>query len=402
MKPLTVAPAAAPLLALCEKARGPLLDLTRQLVNMDSGTHDPEGLAAKARFLAARFAGLGATVELVEAAPPRQGTHNVVATFRGEGEARLLMLTHYDTVFQAGEAARRPFRLEDDVATGPGVADMQSAIASLLMGLDIWLHTLGRRHFHTLTVFCNADEETGSQGSREQIAALAARHHVAFNMEQSGEAGDLITVSGRGIAHGRLTVQGVATHAGQAHLGHNAGYALCEHLLGLRHLSDEARGTAVNWTVARFGEKTNVIPDQAEATADIRVKDPAEFERVARDINAWLHAHPVAHCPASFQMTVQVQPFQNDATTRHMADAVRAFVREELGLELGYRHAIGGNDTSHAAQTCPALDGFGPGCIAMHTDKEQLPLDTLVPRLYILLRAWDETCAGRLLPLRTL
>ena len=101
----------AALLTCCEEAEERVLELTERLVNMDSGTDDLPCLERKAHVLADIFRSLGAnSVELREAPEPRRGTYNVVAVFKGTGRARVLMLTHYDTVFPAGEAARRPFR----------------------------------------------------------------------------------------------------------------------------------------------------------------------------------------------------------------------------------------------------------------------------------------------------
>ena len=106
----------AKLLALCEEAEERVIELTERLVNMDSGTNDLPALEHKAHVLADIFRSMGAdSVELREAAAPRQGSYNVVATFKGTGKARVLMLTHYDTVFPAGESARRPFRREGDM-----------------------------------------------------------------------------------------------------------------------------------------------------------------------------------------------------------------------------------------------------------------------------------------------
>lgn len=99
-------------------------------------------------------------MELREAPEPRRGTYKVVAVFKGTGRARVLMLTHYDTVFPAGEAARRPLRREGDMAYGPGVADMQSSIALLIAAVEILHNKLGQRNYDTLTIHCNADEET--------------------------------------------------------------------------------------------------------------------------------------------------------------------------------------------------------------------------------------------------
>ena len=394
----------AKLLALCEEAEDRVIELTERLVNMDSGTNDLPALERKAHVLADIFRSMGAdSVELREAAAPRQGSYNVVATFKGTGKARVLMLTHYDTVFPAGESARRPFRREGDMAYGPGVADMQSSIAMLIAAIEVLHDKLGQRDYEMLTIHCNADEETGSNGSRALIQELGRIHHVSYNMEQSGKEGELITISGRGIAQGTLTVTGVASHAGGApEKGRNAGYELSHQLLQLRDLSRPEIRTGVHWTMGHFGNKLNVIPDHAEAFADIRVTRTDEFDRIRTTIEERINNKLIPDCHVDFNMDISVLPFQNDPVTLALAEKVVAFTEKELGRKLGYRHANGGNDTSHCAQVCPSLDGFGLGCLDNHSPKEALPLATIVPRMYILIRTWQETFAGRMLKLRDL
>lgn len=388
------------LLAQCTATVPEVLRYSQTLVNMDSGTDDLAGLRHEAEYLTREFSALGAEVRWLEAAHPREGSWNLAVRFKGSGKAKILILTHYDTVFPAGEAARRPFHIHDDKAYGPGVADMQTSIAMLLAGLPILHDTMGCRDYDTLTIFCNADEETGSWGSREQIVRLASEHDITLNMELSGANGDLITVSGRGNANGILRIKGRAAHsAAEPPAGVNAGLELAYQLLQLSHLSDTGKRTAVNATLGSFGTKANIIPDTAEATLNIRVADPAEFARVERDIHTIIENRLFPESRVSFEMQIAVQPYGNNPVTLKLAEKVRSLARAELGMELGYRHAIGSNDTSFSAQVCPSLDGFGPGCVAMHTADEYLPISSVAPRLYILLRTIEEICKGNMVAL---
>lgn len=384
---------------LCQDATPEILKLTEILVNMDSGTDDLEGLKRESEFLRKKFEEIGAEARF-EPSRPEGARNNVIAQFHGKGAARILLLTHYDTVFSAGEAGRRPFRLEGDRAYGPGVADMQASIAMLLTGLPIFKKMFGAP-YRLLTVFCNAEEETGSLGSREIIRELAKEHDIVLNMELSGANGELITVSGRGMANGLLTVHGKAAHsASEPPAGVNAGLELAHQLLQLADLSDPKKRTSVNATMGSFGTKSNVIPELAEALFNIRVAHEEEFQRVESDIRDKIKSRLLPDSQISFSMDIIFHPYGNTPLIIGLADKVRAIAREELDLELGYRHAIGSNDSCFSSEVSPSLDGFGPGCVGMHSVDEFLPVNTLAPRLYILLRTLEEICAGRFIALK--
>ena len=53
-------------------------------------------------------------------------------------------------------------------------------------------------------------------------------------------------------------------------------------MLQMRDLSDPAAGVKVNWTLAGGGSNRNVIPERAEATADVRVLKVTDYDVVER------------------------------------------------------------------------------------------------------------------------
>src|SRR5262245_24120485 len=101
------------------------LQLLEQMVNMESQSMDKALVDRFVRFIGSGFANLGGAVEDVPA--ERFGDHLWVR-FSGDSPDRVLLLGHTDTVFPAGEAAKRPFQIVDGKATGPGVFDMKAGI----------------------------------------------------------------------------------------------------------------------------------------------------------------------------------------------------------------------------------------------------------------------------------
>src|SRR5262249_39189106 len=101
------------------------LPLLSQMVNMDSPSFDKALVDRFAHFVGDLFKEIGGDVRDVPTA--KFGDHLCVR-FEGASPDRVLLLGHTDTVFPAGEAAKRPFTIADGRATGPGVFDMKSGI----------------------------------------------------------------------------------------------------------------------------------------------------------------------------------------------------------------------------------------------------------------------------------
>src|SRR5213593_602140 len=97
----------------------PSLALLRELVEIESPTYS-DGVRRVAARMAEELGGLGGDVHILD------GDH-VVAEFDGDGRP-LLLLGHTDTVWEEGTLETMPFRVQGDVAFGPGVYDMKGCL----------------------------------------------------------------------------------------------------------------------------------------------------------------------------------------------------------------------------------------------------------------------------------
>ena len=114
------------------------LQFLEQMVNMDSPSTDKVLVDRFAHFVGTRFEELGGDVGYVPV--ERFGDHLRIR-FSGTGSERILLLGHTDTVFPAGEAARRRFQIKDGRATGPGVFDMKAGILLMWSAIKALLNT---------------------------------------------------------------------------------------------------------------------------------------------------------------------------------------------------------------------------------------------------------------------
>tara|TARA_B100000029_G_scaffold508101_1_gene594226 strand:- start:3345 stop:4613 length:1269 start_codon:yes stop_codon:yes gene_type:complete len=384
------------ILAAVEAERSPLIETMRELVSIESGSRDPEGLDAIAKVISDRFRALGGEVELVShddpyvmVDTPAEIGQSVVARFRGRGRGRVLLLAHMDTVYQRGDLADQPFRIDDERAYGLGIADDKHGVALILHTLAI-LQTLEFDDYELITVLINGDEEVSSAGSRELITRLGTQHDAVFSCEGGG-ASDRLALTTAGIGAVLLRVRGRASHAGSApEQGRNALYELAHQVLQMRDLTNANAGIKLNWTIASAGATRNVIPAVASATADFRVLRVSAYDEVERMVRDRIREQLIDGTTVEVTFERRRPPLEATDASRELAAHAQAIYRElDRRLTVNDQAAGGGTDAAFAAleSDAPVIEGFGLIGFGAHSDaRESVDLRSIVPRLYLLTR----------------
>jgi glutamate carboxypeptidase len=400
------APPADALLQAVRQEQAAYLETLRDLVAIDSGSRDLEGLDRLAQLVAGRLRALGGQVEIVPAGAdlhrmedtPQEVGKAVVARFRGTGTRRILLLGHMDTVYQRGLGASQPFRLDGDRAYGLGIADDKSGVALAMHAVAV-LQALGHREYGLLTVLVNADEEISSPGSRALITRLGGEHDVVFSCEGSGSDDRLrLTTSGNGAV--LLRVRGRASHAGAApEDGRNALYELAHQVLQTRDLSDRAIGLSLNWTVASAGGTRNIIPAVATATGDARVTRLRDWDTLESRLRQRVAKTLIPETSVTVTLERRRPPLEATAASRALA-AYAMSIYGVTGRRLGVTEDSGGGGTDAAfaalKSKAPVIEGFGPAGFGAHSDeREFIDLRSVAPRLYLLARLIVDVAVGK-------
>lgn len=374
-----------------EAVRPEQLKLLETLVNIDSGTGDVEGGRRVLDVLAPRLEALGARVERVPAEIPGL-PDNLVATLKGKGKARILMIGHIDTVFEPGTAAKWPYSVSGDRATGPGVGDEKGGVLQAVLAMEI-LTARGFRNYDTLTLLLETSEERGSPGTRALIDRLVRSHDVELNLEP-GDAPDKVTVWRKGSSTFNIDVKGRPAHAGVApQEGRNAATELVHQLATLEGLPKSGDGLTANLTIIQAGSRYNIIPENARAQVNVRVRDKADLNRVQATLEESARNTKVPDTKVTVSRENSFPPLPDNPHTDALAARAKA-IYAELGRELGTGGNGGASESAlaHEAGT-PALDGLGPVGGNFHTDKEWIDLTTVTPRLYLLMRMIQDVAA---------
>ena len=388
-----------PVMSLATKEKAPLLDTLKDLVSIESGSGDREGLDKISDLIAGRLRALGGTVEFIEPNPsdiyrmvdtPKQIGRMVHARFTGTGTKKIMLIAHMDTVYLRGMLAKQPFRIDGNRAYGLGIADNKQGIALIIHTLSV-LKTMNFRDYGLVTVLINADEEVSSAGSRATLTKLGAEHDAVFSCEGAYAQSDLLSLTTAGIGAVVLNVEGKASHAGSApENGRNALYELAHQIMQTRDLSDPKTGLKMNWTVASAGTNRNVIPAIASATADVRVLRVADYDGIEEKVRERIKKQLIPDTKVNMTFERRRPPLEltpaNAALAKH---AQRIY--SELGRQLviGDVAAGGGTDAAFAAlrTKAPVIERFGLQGFGSHSsDSEYVLIDSIEPRLYLLTR----------------
>jgi len=377
--------------AAAEQEKAPLIETLRDMVMIESGSSDVEGLKKMADFTEGRLKALGAATERRKTTAG-VGADMVIATFKGSGTRRLMLIAHMDTVYQRGILASEPYHVDGTKIFGPGIADDKGGIAVVLHALKI-LKDAGWKDYATLTVSFNPDEEVGSIGSGEIIAELADQHDVVLSCEPTAASpparNDSLLLGASGTATGIMKVKGRAAHAGAApDRGRNALIELSHQLLQTQDVAKSIPGTQLNWTTAKAGTVRNQIPEDAEAGADIRLTIPDGIAKLQAAIDAKLKTRLVPDTETTVNIVAGRPPFVASDRGRALAQEGQA-IYAEIDRKLDIVEMTGGaTDAGYANRSGKAIvvESFGLAGFGYHARDEFIDTNSIVPRLYLMSR----------------
>jgi len=357
----------------CRAEHNWLLETAESLVRLESPTTDKTAVDGCGAELASRLEAIGGRVTRLTR--PARGNH-LLAEF-GCGASQILLLGHFDTVWPVGQLERMPLTRTDGRLHGPGVFDMKAGIAIAMLATRALLETEVAVP-HRIVMLWTTDEEIGSETSRAAIEEEARRSTAVLVLEPSLPGGAVKT-SRKGCGGYQVTVRGVAAHAGiEPQKGASAVQELAHQILRINAFQDLDRGISVNVVQVSGGLRSNVIPDEARATVDVRVPTAA----AAADVDAAFRGlRPVdGRTIIEYRGGFDRPPLERSDKVARLYSEAREVARE-LGQELGEGGTGGGSDGNFtAALGVPTLDGLGAVGDGAHALHEHVDIESLSGR----------------------
>ena len=365
--------------------------LLEEVVNINSGSLNLEGVREVGRVFEREFQKIGFQTEWVDVPAEVKRAGHFVATRTGTKGKKLFLIGHLDTVFEK-DMPFTPFTwLNDSTATGQGANDMKGGDVLVLASLKA-LHELGYLKDRTITVYFNGDEESTGNGtlSRQDFIARAKEHDIALAYETAQGFGGA-TIARRGASGWTLKTTGKQGHSSGV-FGQNAGYGAIyeaarilnefrEALAGERYLTFNpgqfvgGSDVSINSSTGAGSSlgKTNIVAREAIVTGDLRFLGEAQKE-AARTKMREIVANNLHLTDAEITFSNGIPSMEPSPGNYALAETL-SLVSQDLGygpVKPGDPGSRGAGDISFVSSFMDSLDGLGASGSGAHAPGETI------------------------------
>ncbi|HUF05656.1 MAG TPA: M20 family metallopeptidase [Aridibacter sp.] len=327
----------------------------RDIVEIESPSFNPEGIKEVVDWIESRAKDAIPDVRIERIAAAGRGEHLLIRAFGELPGKPLFILGHTDTVHPIGSREKNPTRIENGNLYGCGTFDMKANIA-LMLEVFAAMRSMGLEHARPVTILLACDEEVGSDTGRPLVEREAADAAYCFVFEPSARG--KIKTGRKGTGGYTLRARGIPAHAGlDPEKGASAILELSKQIVAISEINDPDAGTTVTVGVIKGGTATNVVPENAECTIDVRftsLERAEEIESALRSLS-----------PDDERVELTLEGEINRPPMERTDAVVRLFKKaKELGASFGYEIGetqVGGASDGNfvGALGVPVLDGLG-------------------------------------------
>ena len=356
-----------------------IVEMIREIVEVESPSYDVERSKMVADWIEGQASNIDLDLQIERRTADEYGDHVLIRAFASpdsKDPKHILLLGHTDTVHPVGTNLVNPTRIEDGRFYGCGIFDMKSGIVLMLEALRFF-SVSGTRPSRPVAIVLSCDEEVGSFTGREFVESEARGAEVCLVVEPS--AAGRVKTGRKGTGMFTVKTWGKPAHAGlDPEKGASAILELARQVEKLHSLNNVPRGTTVNVCTIKGGTTTNVIPEHAECSVDVRFTSADEAQRVEREIrelqpfdeNVKVHVTGGINRP----------PLERTEAVTALFEKARA-IGAEFGYELGETQVGGASDGNFvAALGVPVLDGLGISGDGAHRMDEHILIDDIAKR----------------------
>ena len=368
------------------------LQLLEEIVNINSGTLNTEGVKKTGEVLQKEFDKTGFSTEWVSLPDSVKRAGHLVASIKGKKGKKLLLIGHLDTVFEPDMEPNPYKKLDDSTATGQGVNDMKGGDMIILSALQA-LHKLGLLKDVTITAYFTGDEEKAGQPvsvSRKDFIERAKQSDIALGFE-GAQGLHTVATARRGSSDWILTVTGRQGHSagifssgfGSIYEGARIINSFREELSSEKYLTFNpgifVGGTEVDYDSnnirAQVSGKHNIISPITYVQGDLRFLTEAQ-KNAAREKMKKIASNNLAATSAKITFEDRY-PAMEPTPGNAALVAILNKVTTDMGTgetKAGDPGSRGAGDISFVAKYVDCLDGLGASGSGAHVPGEKINL----------------------------
>lgn len=356
-----------------------ILDSIREIVEIESPSLNAEKSAEVARWIENETRTIPLELVTEKTVVENCGEHLTIRAFPSD-KKQLLLLGHTDTVHPIGAKTENPTRIENGMFYGGGVFDMKANVVLMLEVLRFFAESKLSPQ-RPVTVLLSCDEEVGSQTGRALVESEAAKSAFCLVCEPS--ASGRVKTGRKGTGMFKIKTRGIPAHAGlEPEKGASAILELSKQIPKIHALNDSENGTTANVCQIKGGTASNVIPEFAECTVDVRFSSAAEAEKIENSIRSLLSSD--TRIALDISGAINRPPMERTEQVVFLYEKARSLAAT-FGYELGETQVGGASDGNFvAALGVPVLDGLGVAGGGAHTMNEHILIDDLAKRATLL------------------
>jgi glutamate carboxypeptidase len=299
---------------------------------------------------------------------------------RPQAVKQVLLVCHTDTVYPADHHFQDVIDLDHNMISGPGITDAKGGIVIMLKALQaLEQSSLGKNI--GWKVIINTDEEIGSPSSLPLFAEYAGQCQIGFVFEPCLANGHLVGTR-KGSANFIFVATGKAAHAGRnIKEGRNAIEALARCIPQVSGLNGKREHLTVNIGIIHGGTATNVVPEKASASYNIRFMKKEDFDFFENKVSKLIAAiSKDTGVEITCKGRISAQPKPLEGKTLDVFMHVQKCGRE-LGLDIQWEDSGGVCDGNRLQSGgLPTVDTLGVQGGNIHSDKEYLIVSSLMER----------------------
>lgn len=370
---------ASEILEYFQNRQSSVINSIREIVEIESPSFNAEKSAEVGRWIEKATRTMPIDLEIEKTIVENCGEHLTIRAFPSN-EKQILLLGHTDTVHPIGAKMENPTRVENGILYGGGVFDMKANVVLMLQVLRFYAES-NLTPPRPITILLSCDEEVGSLSGRDLVEAEAAKSEFCLVCEPS--AGGRVKTGRKGTGMFKIKTRGIPAHAGlEPEKGASAILELARQIPKIHALNNAESGTTANVCQIKGGTASNVIPEFAECTVDVRFSSAAEAEKIETSIRSLLSSD--TRIALEISGVINRPPMERTEQVVFLYEKARK-IGATFNYELGETQVGGASDGNFvAALGVPVLDGLGVAGGGAHTMNEHILIDDLAKRATLL------------------